>query len=109
MPHIIIEHAEHLPIPTQQLIEHIHLATEQTKLFDVSTIKTRALGYTAFKLQPGKCGFVHIQAHLIAGRSETQKQLLSDTLLNTLKAIFDNNWSLSVHPYDLQPEIYRKN
>ncbi|BBN80668.1 hypothetical protein PA25_06530 [Pseudoalteromonas sp. A25] len=109
MPHIIIEHSNNLPIATQQLIEHVHQATEQTNLFDNSTIKTRAQSYEHVKLQAGKSGFIHIQAHLIAGRSEEQKQLLSDTLFGALEELLDSDWLLSVHPYDLLPQLYRKN
>ncbi|NOU52078.1 5-carboxymethyl-2-hydroxymuconate isomerase [Pseudoalteromonas sp. JBTF-M23] len=109
MPHIIIEHASNLPVPTTDLVTCVHQATERTNLFDNSTIKTRSQSFEHFKVQAGKSGFVHVQAHLIAGRSEEQKQLLSETILSALKTLLDSNWLLSVHPYDLIPEVYRKN
>ncbi|MBD1580798.1 5-carboxymethyl-2-hydroxymuconate Delta-isomerase [Pseudoalteromonas sp. S16_S37] len=109
MPHIIIEHACNLPVSSTDLVECVHQAVEQTNLFDNSTIKTRSQSFEHFKVQTGKIGFVHVQAHLIAGRSDEQKQLLSDTILSALKTLLDSNWLLSVHPYDLIPGVYRKN
>ncbi|OHU89088.1 MULTISPECIES: 5-carboxymethyl-2-hydroxymuconate isomerase [Pseudoalteromonas] len=109
MPHLIIEHSNNLPIPAQQLVEAVHLATQSTALFDPTTLKTRTQSTDYYKLAEGKIGFVHIHAHLIEGRSEAQKQLLSNALLEVLQTMFDTNWLLSVHPYDLLPSIYRKN
>ncbi|CAM4037937.1 5-carboxymethyl-2-hydroxymuconate Delta-isomerase [Pseudoalteromonas byunsanensis] len=109
MPHLIIEHSSNLPIPAQQLVDAVHYAAERTELFAPETIKTRTQSTEYFKVDDKKIGFIHIHAHLIEGRTEAQKQLLSNTLLETLQNMVDTNWLLSVHPYDLLPSIYRKN
>ncbi|WP_125778698.1 5-carboxymethyl-2-hydroxymuconate Delta-isomerase [Pseudoalteromonas rubra] len=110
MPHLIIEHSEHLNIPISQLIQAVHQGAEGTQLFDPTTIKTRAIAYANYQLGGTHQGFIHVQAHIIAGRSLAQKQLLSETLLNALYRVCgDEPLNLSVHPYDLQPEIYYKN
>ncbi|WP_105167542.1 5-carboxymethyl-2-hydroxymuconate Delta-isomerase [Pseudoalteromonas sp. T1lg23B] len=109
MPHLIIEHSNNLPMPAKQLVDAVHVAVEHTALFDPKTIKTRTLSTENFRIDSEKTGFIHIHAHLIEGRTEAQKQLLSNTLLDTLQDMFDENWLLSVHPYDLLTAIYRKN
>jgi 5-carboxymethyl-2-hydroxymuconate isomerase len=109
MPHLIIEHSNNLPIKTEELVATIHQAAISTALFDLTTVKTRANSFSHFQLGNGKAGFVHIQAHIMAGREIEQKQRLSDTLLYALEDVVGDDYQLSVHIYDLMPEIYRKN
>jgi 5-carboxymethyl-2-hydroxymuconate isomerase len=109
MPHIIIEHSEDLPVLPQVLVEKAHNATFQSGLFDLETIKTRAIAYQQYQLGEGKEGFIHIAAHIMAGRSIEQKQMLSESLLECLKTYCRDSDSLSVNIYDIQHEIYRKN
>ncbi|MFC3033165.1 5-carboxymethyl-2-hydroxymuconate Delta-isomerase [Pseudoalteromonas fenneropenaei] len=109
MPHIIIEHSEHLPILPQVLLERVHKAAIATDLFDPATVKTRAVTYQHYQLSAGKEGFIHIQVHIMAGRTTTQKQTLSESLLACISAFCPASYCLSVHIYDLLPEIYRKN
>jgi 5-carboxymethyl-2-hydroxymuconate isomerase len=45
----------------------------------------------------------------MAGREVEQKQRLSETLLYALEDAVGDDFQLSVHVYDLLPEIYRKN
>lgn len=109
MPHFIIEHSNNLPVTESELVPVVHQAAIGTALFDLTTVKTRAQGFEHFQLGNGKAGFVHIQAHIMAGRSCEQKQHLSDALLNALINHVGDDYQLSVHVYDLLPEIYRKN
>ncbi|TMP37719.1 5-carboxymethyl-2-hydroxymuconate Delta-isomerase [Pseudoalteromonas rubra] len=110
MPHLIIEHSENLDIPVSQLVKAVHQSAEATQLFDPASIKTRAIGYSEYQLGGERKGFIHVQAHIISGRTLAQKQLLSDALLSALRLLIpDQQINLSVHPYDLDPEIYRKN
>ncbi|MFC0117946.1 5-carboxymethyl-2-hydroxymuconate Delta-isomerase [Pseudoalteromonas xiamenensis] len=108
MPHIIIEHSEHLPILPQVLVERVHKAAIATDLFDPTTVKTRAASYQHYALAQNIEGFIHIQAHIMEGRSTEQKQKLSEALLDCIATYCDTSYSLSVHVYDLLPEIYRK-
>ena len=109
MPHIIIEHSEDLPVLPQVLVEKIHKCTFESGLFDLETIKTRAVAYQQYQLGVGKEGFIHVQAHIMAGRTVEQKQTLSEHLLAWLKTYCRESDSLSVNIYDIQHEIYRKN
>jgi 5-carboxymethyl-2-hydroxymuconate isomerase len=108
MPHIIIEHSEHLPILPQVLVERVHKAAIATDLFDPSTVKTRATAYQHYTLPDKVEGFIHIQAHIMIGRTIEQKQKLSEALLDCIATYCTKSYSLSVHVYDLLPEIYRK-
>ncbi|MDK1289480.1 5-carboxymethyl-2-hydroxymuconate Delta-isomerase [Pseudoalteromonas umbrosa] len=109
MPHIIIEHSASLQCDLTHLTQSIHQSTIETNLFDEQTIKTRRIAFAECILGDGKQDFVHIQVHLLVGRKQAQKQMLSEKLLNNLKSLLPESVSLSVHPYDLDPAIYRKN
>ncbi|ALU44102.1 5-carboxymethyl-2-hydroxymuconate Delta-isomerase [Pseudoalteromonas rubra] len=110
MPHLIIEHSAHLNISVYELVQAVHQGAERTQLFDPASIKTRAIAYNDYQLGSNHQGFIHVQAHIIAGRTVAQKQLLSETLLKALHSLVNGEQlHLSVHPYDLDPEIYRKN
>ncbi|MBB1293818.1 MAG: 5-carboxymethyl-2-hydroxymuconate isomerase [Pseudoalteromonas rhizosphaerae] len=108
MPHIIIEHSEDLPVLPQVLVEKIHQATFNSGLFELATIKTRAIAYTHYQLGDGKEGFIHIGAHIMQGRTIKQKQQLSEQLLDCLKIYCRESDSLSVNVHDMEHEIYRK-
>ena len=45
----------------------------------------------------------------MAGREVEKKQYLSETLLFALEDLLGCDYQLSVHVYDLLPEVYRKN
>ena len=109
MPHLIIEHSSNLSVPAATLLNSLHQAAEQTQLFDPSSIKSRMLSFEHHKLGNDKEGFIHVQAHIIHGRTVEQKQLLSDMLFAQLQHHLPLQWQLSVHVYDLMPQIYRKN
>jgi len=109
MPHIIIEHSEDLPVLPQVLVEKIHNAAFESDLFDLDTIKTRAIAYQQYLLGAGSSGFIHIAVHILAGRSTEQKQMLSEQLLSCLQKYCRSSDSLSVNIYDIEHELYRKN
>ena len=54
MPHIIIEHSEDLPVLPQVLVEKIHTTAFESNLFELETIKTRAIAYQQYQLGAGK-------------------------------------------------------
>jgi len=108
MPHIVIEHSEDLPVLPQVLVEKVHLATFESGLFELDTIKTRAIAYTHYQLGNGKEGFIHVSAHIIQGRSPLQKQQLSEHLLACLRLYCRESDSLSVNIHDMDEAIYRK-
>jgi len=108
MPHIIIEHSEDLPVLPQVLVEKIHQAVYDSGLFELPTIKTRAIAYQHYQLGHGKEGFIHVAAQIMAGRSIEQKQQLSEDLLACLRTYCRDSDSLSVNIQDMDHEIYRK-
>ncbi|GEK09471.1 5-carboxymethyl-2-hydroxymuconate Delta-isomerase [Pseudoalteromonas sp. McH1-7] len=109
MPHFILEHSDNLPIETEALVSQVQQFACACGLFDPASVKTRAMSFEHFQLGDGKQGFIHLQIHLMAGRTIEQKQALTEGALTLLQAKVSKQFALSVHCYDLLPEIYRKN
>lgn len=108
MPHIVIEHSEDLPILPQVLVDKVHQATFDSGLFELKTIKTRAIAYQHYQLGEGKDGFIYIAAYIMSGRSTAEKQALSERLLNCLRTYCRSSYSLSVNIYENDSDTYRK-
>ncbi|OCQ20098.1 hypothetical protein A7985_16800 [Pseudoalteromonas luteoviolacea] len=109
MPHIILEHSKTLDVCPTELLSSVHQSVIDSTLFDITTIKTRLIESHACILGDGREDFVHVQIHLLEGRTQSQKQMLSELVLSKLQQLLPASVSLSVHPYDLDPTIYRKN
>ena len=109
MPHFVLEHSDNLPIETAALVSQVQQFACAYGLFDPASVKTRAMAFSDFQLGNDKQGFIHLQIHLMAGRTTTQKQDLAEAALKLLQAKVPEQFALSVHCYDLLPEIYRKN
>ncbi|MDN3380093.1 MULTISPECIES: 5-carboxymethyl-2-hydroxymuconate Delta-isomerase [unclassified Pseudoalteromonas] len=108
MPHVVIEHSEDLPLLPQVLVDKVHQTTFESGLFELSTIKTRAIAYQHYQLGEGKDGFIYIAAYIMAGRTTTEKQDLSERLLNCLRTYCRKSYSLSVNIYENNSDTYRK-
>ncbi|WP_440055039.1 5-carboxymethyl-2-hydroxymuconate Delta-isomerase [Pseudoalteromonas sp. T1lg65] len=109
MPHFILEYSPNLPIEASQLVSAVHEFAQQQTLFQPKTVKTRAVEFQSFALGCDRNGFVHLQIHLMAGRSETQKKQLCEQALVLLQQLVGKDFSITVHCYDLLPSIYCKN
>ncbi|PAY01485.1 5-carboxymethyl-2-hydroxymuconate isomerase [Pseudoalteromonas sp. HM-SA03] len=109
MPHFILEHSANLPIETEALVSQVQQFACASGLFDPTSVKTRAVAFEHFQLGDGKQGFIHLQIHMMAGRTLEQKQMLTEGTLKLLLAKVGEHFALSVHCYDLLSDIYRKN
>lgn len=110
MPHCIIEYSSALTSATtpQQIIEHVHLGALNSELFVPQDIKSRATAYQDFKLGCGSENFIHVTIKLLMGRTPTQKNQLSASVLSQLKALGLSSASLSVAVCDIDTSSYAK-
>lgn len=109
MPHFILEHSANLPMETEALVSLVQQFACACGLFDPTSVKTRAVAFEHFQLGNDKKGFIHLQIHLMEGRTLEQKQTLINEALKLLIAKVGENFALSAHCYDLLSDIYRKN
>ena len=110
MPHVIIEHAHEVAgeIEISSLIDAVHEATFSSGLFAEYDIKTRALAYRHHRTGQTRDSFVHVAVHLLDGRSDAQKSLLSETILARIEPMLPRVASVGVEIVDMHRASYRK-
>ena len=71
-------------------------------------IKVRAIAYQNFKLGDGKASFVHVIVKILAGRTDEQKQRLSQEIIKKLSDLGHQDISITVEVVDIERQIYQK-
>ena len=108
MPHCIIEHSP--DIPPGGLIHAVFDGALHSQLFlsNGADIKVRAIAYQNFKLGDGKASFVHVVAKILAGRTDDQKQRLSQEIIKKLSGLGHQDISITVEVVDMERQSYQK-
>jgi len=110
MPHCVIDYSRDIAgqIEIEALLEAVHLGAMDSDLFPEYDIKTRALGYQHHRTGQTRDSFVHVALHLLSGRSDEQKCMLSESVLARIEPLLPRVVSVSVEVYDTHRESYRK-
>ncbi|MDH3387019.1 MAG: 5-carboxymethyl-2-hydroxymuconate Delta-isomerase [Gammaproteobacteria bacterium] len=110
MPHVIIEYSDDVAgqIAIDDLIAAVHDGAMSSELFPEYDIKTRAVGYRHHQTGQTRDSFVHVTVHLLDGRSDAQKSMLSEAVLATIEPLLLQVVSVSVEILDIHRASYRK-
>ena len=108
MPHCIIEHSPN--IPSEGLMHAVFDGSLHSQLFlpNGADIKVRAIAYQNFKLGDGKTSFVHVVVKILAGRTDEQKQRLSQEIIKKLSGLGHQDISITVEVVDMERQSYQK-
>lgn len=85
MPHIIIEASTDCYDQPQALIEAAFESVKNTDLFNPNNIKVRLWPIEHYQLGLNSSGFMHIHCHIHPGKTDQQKTLLTQTLIERLR------------------------
>ena len=110
MPHCIIDYSPEVAeqIDIDALIDAVHRGAMESDLFPEYDVKTRALAYPHHRTGQTRDSFVHVALHLLSGRSDAQKAMLSECVLDCIEALLPRVVSVSVEILDIHRESYRK-
>jgi 5-carboxymethyl-2-hydroxymuconate isomerase len=110
MPHCIIDYSPGIAgqIEIGALLDAVHLGAMDSDLFPEYDIKTRAQGYEYHRTGQTRDSFVHVALHLLSGRSDEQKSMLSECVLARIEPLLPRVVSVSVKIVDIHRESYRK-
>jgi 5-carboxymethyl-2-hydroxymuconate isomerase len=110
MPHCIIDYSPGIAgqIEIEALLDAVHLGAMDSDLFPEYDIKTRAQGYEYHRTGQTRDSFVHVALHLLSGRSDEQKSMLSEYVLARIEPLLPRVVSVSVEIVDIHRESYRK-
>lgn len=110
MPHIIIEHSDHLAeshdlnAVATDLLE----AADASGEFARDAIKTRSIACQNTIVGSGATEYVHVTLRLIEGRSIETRASIAESLLAVLEKHFPTIADLTVEPLEINPNTYRK-
>lgn len=113
MPHAVLECSANLiaPLKEKKLCSKVHAAMDASGLFKPDEIKIRLHGAEAIHIGlNGEDGlFLHAFIYLLEGRTTEKKQMLSRTVLETLRELTPAGTYLSVDVRELVRDTYSKN
>lgn len=108
MPHCVIEHSGNFESRANDLIKAVFDGALRTNLFNQKDIKTRTLSYSHFLTGGSNKPFIHISAKMLAGRSQEQKQNLSEAIKNGIETLALGDCALTIEIIDIEKETYFK-
>ena len=112
MPHLVMEYSNSVDerVNVQGLLEDLHYAAIQSGLFDVPSLKSRALRYHHWMIgeQGDSSDFIHITFELLDGRTAEQKRELSRLLMAVLQQQASHITSLTINVRDMDKACFQK-
>ncbi len=86
MPHFLADCSESIfkLRSEEEIIETIHLAAKSTELFNENDIKVRVNSYKKYSTGNKVENFIHVFAHIMEGRNNSQKADLSRKIVQAL-------------------------
>jgi len=110
MPHCIIEYSKNVGhnLPISELVSTVHHSVFSSGLFEESSIKTRAIEYTDYKIGLSDMPFLHITLKILFGRNHQQKKELTSLVLEQLRNHIQPPIAISVEVSDIEKVSYKK-
>lgn len=112
MPNLVMEYSNSVDerVNVQGLLEDLHQVAIQSGLFDIASIKSRALRCHNWLIgeEGDSVDFIHLSFELLDGRSAEQKRELSRQLMEVLVQQASHVRSLTVNIRDMDKESFQK-
>ena len=110
MPHCVIDYSQDVAdqIEIKALLDAVFLGAMDSALFPEYDIKIRALEYEHHRTGQTRDSFLHVAIHLLSGRSDEQKSMLSEAVLARVEPLLPRVISVSVEICDIHRESYHK-
>ncbi|MEL7290576.1 5-carboxymethyl-2-hydroxymuconate Delta-isomerase [Vibrio sinaloensis] len=112
MPNLVMEYSNSVDdrVNVQGLLEDLHQVAIQCGLFDIGSIKSRALRCHDWLIgdEADSVDFIHISFELLDGRSAEQKRELSRQLMEVLQQQAGHVRSLTINIRDMDRECFQK-
>lgn len=110
MPHCIIEYTSELEpaLDIRGLVNMSFAGIEETGLFDPTAIKVRATKVEYYKSGLDRDDFIHLTVKILPGRTDEQKQIITESVLAKVAPIVGNTKCTSVEVVDLHGPSYNK-
>ena len=110
MPHCLIGYSQDVAadVEIDTLLDGVFLGAMDSALFPEYDVKVRAQGYSHHRTGQTRDSFVHVAVHLLSGRSDEQKSMLSKSVLARIEPLLPQVVSISIEIVDIHRESYHK-
>lgn len=110
MPHMVISYAKPVAdqVDVQTLVQEVWNGADESGLFDVSSIKSRAFPVEHYVSAATDQLFVHVDAKLFVGRTDAQKQDMLKRVFDKIDALVAQDVAISVEAIDMDKLNYLK-
>ncbi len=108
MPHFIIHCSNSISKthPLHKINEQVSQVAEQSGLFDVNDIKVRCQGYDQYLVGNSNTPFIHVFAHIMQGRTESQRASLSNAVVTQLACMFPQVTNIAMNISEFEKSTY---
>lgn len=112
MPNLMMEYSHSVDerVNIQKLLEDLHQVAIESGLFEVSSVKSRAISCHDWLIgeEADSQDFIHITFELLSGRTLEQKKELANQLMQVLKEQVGPVRSLTINVRDMDLESFLK-
>ena len=108
MPHFVIDCSSNILTfkEPDEILNAVYQTATDSGLFDEGDIKVRINPFDYVKLGESKDSFIHIFANIMEGRTASQKQQLSASIITKLKSMFTHVPIISMNVRDFDKSGY---
>ena len=108
MPHFIIHCSDDiLETQTQQQINRaVSLIADDSGLFESADIKVRTQPFNEFLVGHEQASFIHVFAHIMQGRTVSQRADLSKAVVAVLSDMFPEISNIAMNIYEFEKSTY---
>lgn len=110
MPHCIVEYSKALEsrIMPESMLQAVYQGAVESGLFTPSAIKSRAIACDYYMVGDQVADFIHISLRILSGRTDEQKNTLSQAVLDKFKTLPLSQVSVTVEVLDIHTDSYAK-
>ena len=108
MPHVIIECSEYLlkQESAEKIMQNVFDAVKAVGVFNEDVIQVRLQPFQYYKSHLGKQDFIHVIAHIKAGRTLEKRQKLAANIVSGLLAVFPELPFISADIIEMDSAVY---
>ncbi|MFC3122486.1 5-carboxymethyl-2-hydroxymuconate Delta-isomerase [Agaribacter flavus] len=108
MPHFILHcSTDILEIHSIDTINQaVSMMAGDSGLFEIADIKVRVDSYDKYLVGHEKVPFIHVFSHIMQGRTVSQRQNLSQTIVRGLATMFPKVSNIAMNIYEFEKSTY---
>lgn len=108
MPYFILECSEELLVhhSIETILKYLHQVANHTELFEESDIQVRISPFKTYIVGNKKQPFIHVFAHIMAGKTDDEKANLSKMMIKRLAMMFPGVEHITMNVTEIAQEGY---